>query len=89
MSADPATVGARVLAALERGRERAIAAARERGAVTARAVRRELDIDVLAGHPVRGRAGRIARRLRRQGVTLSERATRTILERLSIASDST
>ena len=88
MSADPATVGVVVLANLARGRERAVAAARERGAITARAVRRALDVDVLEGRGERGRAGRIARRLQRGGVTISERGVRKILERLSSGSDS-
>lgn len=88
MSADPATVGARVLEALARGREKAVAAAQARGATTARAVRRALDVDVLEGHGERGRAGRIARRLKRGGVKITERGVRKILERLSSGSGS-
>jgi hypothetical protein len=83
---DPATVGARVLAALDRARERAIAAARERAADNERLVRRELDIDLLDGHHERGRARRIHRRLRRYGVEISERNVYKVLARLSSGS---
>lgn len=89
MSTDPATVGARVLAGLEAGRQAAIAKAQARAAVTAREVRRALDVDVLEGRPERGRAGRIARRLHRDGLRISERGVRKILERLSSGSGST
>lgn len=51
-------------------------------------VRRALDHDLLAGHKPRGRAGRIARRLRRDGFRLSVRGVAKILERLSSGSDS-
>lgn len=88
MSADPATVGLRVLASLARGREKAVAGAQARGAVTVRAVRRALDVDVLQGHGERGRAGRVQRRLWREGVNVSERQVRKILERLSSGSGS-
>ena len=88
MSADPATVGERVLAGLAKGRRRAIEDAQARGAITRRAVRRALDVDVLEGRSERGRAGRIARRLRRQGVGISERHVRRILDTLSSVSDS-
>jgi hypothetical protein len=83
MAADPAAVGVRVLAALEAGRREGIARAQARAAALAVAVRRELDSDILAGHAERGRAGRISRRLAREGVTVTERGARKILERLS------
>lgn len=70
------------------GRARAIAAQREKGAATARAVRRELDLDILAGNPARGRAGRIAPRLRPAGVKISARQVQRILDALSCASSS-
>jgi hypothetical protein len=88
VSADPATVGEIVLANLARGRERAIEQARERGANTERAIRRELDIDILNHGDARGRAGRITRRLARYGLRLSERHVKRILDVLSSASDS-
>lgn len=87
--ADDAQVGRRLLAVLAAGRERAIATQREHGAITIRAVRRQLDVDVLEGRSERGRAGRIARRLRRLGLTVSERHVRRILaDILSSVSDS-
>lgn len=79
MTPDPAIIGRRVLVALEAGRQRAIAEARARSATLARQVRRLMDDDALAGHSPRGRAGRIARRLRRAGVTVTERHVRRIL----------
>jgi hypothetical protein len=86
--ADPALTGARVLAALSAGRQRAIAAKRLQAASIARAVLGELNKDIIAGHPVRGRAGRITRRLGRHGVFLTERHVLRILDRLSSVSDS-
>lgn len=61
---DPADIGRRVLAAFEKGRAQAIAQSKARAAPVEREVRRQLDLDILAGHPLRGRAGRIARSLR-------------------------
>jgi len=81
--AEAAATGRRVLAALDAGRERAIAYQRERAARYERLVRPELDLDILAGHPERGRAGRIARRL-----GISEGGCRKILHRLSSCSAS-
>lgn len=83
--ADALEVGERVLAALSRGRARAIEAARARGAANELEVRRLLDLDILAGHDERGRAGRIARRMTKP---ISERGVRKILDRLSSDSDS-
>jgi len=84
VSADPYLVGERVLAGLEKGRRRAIAQAQARGARTVRAVCQALDVDLLEGRGERGRAGRIARRLRGM---VGERQVRKILERLSSGSD--
>jgi hypothetical protein len=83
VTTDPATVAA-ILAGLESGRQKAIAASRERAAATWRAVRRASDDDVLEGHSERGRAGRIARRLRRDGTTISERHVFRLLAALSV-----
>lgn len=82
----------RVRAGLARGRQRAIEYQRERAAPTERAVRRELDLDILRGHSERGRAERIAGALRgrlkiRAGngmirTSITPRGVRKILERL-------
>jgi hypothetical protein len=83
MVSDPSDLGTRVLVALERGRRAAIAKSRKRAAQLERAVREELDRDILSGKPARGRAGRIERRL--QGV-VTERHVRRILDSLACAS---
>lgn len=88
MSADPATVGARVLAGLERGRQRAIATQRARADHLAELVQRAERLDRAAGLPERGRAGRVARRLRRACIEVSDRHIRRILDSLSSVSDS-
>lgn len=72
-----------MLAGLERGRLRAIAQAKAAAAPRERAVRAALDVDALAGHAERGRAVRIARRLR-----LNPRTVRKILHQLYSGSDS-
>jgi hypothetical protein len=82
---DPLATGQRVLAALDRGRALAIAAARERGEAHTLEVRRLLDLDILAGRSAWGRAGRIARRM---GGRIKERSVRRILDKLSSVSDS-
>lgn len=84
MATDPAAVGQRVLDSLERGRALAINRARKLAAPNELAVRRLLDLDILAGNPHRGRAKRIAAALG----YLTERGVRNILERLSSRSDS-
>lgn len=76
---DPAQVGRAVLAAFTKGREIAIERARARAAPAERAVRELLDTDILAGHPPRGRAERISRRLHG---TVSRRTVQRILARL-------
>lgn len=86
---DPAELGELVLAGLAKGRARAIEVQRQHGATTARAVRRALDVDVLEGRPPRGRAGRIGRRLRRDGISVSERQVARILAALISVSDTT
>lgn len=80
-----AETGARVLAALERGRQLAITRARERAAPNERDVRRLLDVDIISGKKAHGRAGRIARALRGR---ISESGVRKILSRLSSGADS-
>lgn len=87
MAAEPLTVE-RVRANLADGRQLAIADARLKGARSARAVLGELNKDILRGHPPRGRAGRITRRLRTHGVSLTERQVLRILDRLASVSDS-
>lgn len=82
---DPAAVGRAVLVALARGRDLAIARARERAAPNERDVRRLLDLDILAGKKDRGRAGRISRALCGR---VSESGVRKILSRLSSGADS-
>ena len=78
-------VGQKVLAGLSKGRQRAIAQAKERAAFHVAHVAIHANADVAAGKPERGRAGRIARRL---GGTLSERHVKRILDGLSSMSDS-
>lgn len=101
---EPADLGRRVLAGLAKGRQRAIELARERARRNERLVLEALNHDILAGHPERGRAGRIHRRLTRQfshspdGVpghapngeppSISLRTVRNILARLASVADS-
>jgi DNA-binding MarR family transcriptional regulator len=80
---DPVTTGARVLAALEAGREARQRALTEARAPIIRAVRRELDHDIIAGKPPRGRASRIARRLQ-----LHPKRVKRILDSLFSVSNS-
>ncbi len=81
---DPYATGRRVLEALAEGRRIAIQQRKAQAADNERLVRLELDRDILAGHPERGRPGRISRRLRGR---IGERGVRKILERLSSGSD--
>lgn len=60
---DPTETGRRVLAALERGREKVLEQRRQRLEVLARLVAYEVRREKAAGYPERGRAARIARRL--------------------------
>jgi hypothetical protein len=83
--ANPTRTGTLVLQALSEGRQRAIAVKREAAAPVEREVRRALDVDILAGHPQRGRAARIARAIHHR---VTERGVRKILERLFSGSDS-
>jgi hypothetical protein len=83
VTTDPDTIAA-ILAGLESGRQKAIAAKQARGAATERAVRRELDVDLMERRPARGRPGRVARRLAREGVKISERQVRRIIAALSV-----
>jgi hypothetical protein len=85
---DPAAVGRKVLAGLERGRQ--IAIANKQGQSTQRAslILTLAAGDIVAGRPTRGRAGRITRQLSRAGQLLSESQVRRILRRLSCVLDS-
>jgi len=85
--------GERILAALNDGRQRAIDQAQQYAAVVERAVRQELDLDILAGHAKWGRASRIANRLRgkvtvfhhgEEKHTISARHINRILHTLSV-----
>lgn len=88
MTTDPAELGARILAGLERGRRVALEMQKRRAEELAELVLRAERLDRAAGRPDRGRAGRIVRRLHREGVEVSERHARRILDRLSGMSDS-
>jgi len=79
---DPAAIGEVILETLARGRRIKAAAQREQAAKVEADVRREIDRDKLR-HGDRGRAGRIARRLR-----MKERTVRKVLYRLSGRADS-
>lgn len=89
MTADPAVVGARVLAGFEQGRRQAHELQRQRAAHLAELVLRAERLDRAAGRPVRGRSVRIGRRLRRDGIAVSDRHVRRIMDRLYCVSDST
>lgn len=78
-------VGQRVLEAFSRGRQKAIEQARERSARRAALILDLAKIDAATGRPMRGLAGRIARKL---GGTLSESQVRKILRRLFSVRDS-
>ena len=80
-----AVVGQKVLDGLDKGRQRAITQAKERAAFHVAKVVIHANVDVAAGKPERGRAGRISRKL--SGI-LSERQVKRILDRLSCMSDS-
>ncbi len=82
----PAVVGAKVLAGLARGRQKINQARKEQAGVWRRIVLEYAVADAQAGHPPRGRAGRIARKLtRRLGKSLSERRIQKYLVLLSCA----
>lgn len=78
-------VGLKVLDGLAKGRQQAIAQAKERAAFHVAKVVIHTNADVAAGKPERGRAGRISRKL---GGILSERQVKRILDTLSCMSDS-
>ena len=73
-----------VLAGLAKGRQRAIARAKARAAETQLLVIIAANADRDAGRPLRGRAGRIRRKLHD---AISERHVKRILDRLSSVSD--
>jgi DNA-binding transcriptional ArsR family regulator len=62
MATDAAELGRRILDKFAEGRALAIRGRRLAGSTNARAIRAALDDDLLAGHPDRGRARRIAQR---------------------------
>lgn len=80
---DPTAIGLRVLEGLRKGREVAMAQNAERAACLAEIVARADRLDRAANRNPRGRAARIARRLRSLGVTVSERHVRRILATLT------
>lgn len=80
-----AIIGHQVLAGLEKGRQQAIERAKQIGATNALRVMALAVMDIQAGRSVRGRAGRISRKL---GGHLKERTVRKILARLSSRADS-
>ena len=77
-----AQVGAAILQGFAKGRARANAATKEQAALNASVVAIHINADRQAGKPVRGRAGRISRKLR--GV-LSERLVRKIIAALQMS----
>jgi hypothetical protein len=79
-----ADVGRRVLLCLDAGRNKAIAKAKRRAAGHAALIIDLAAIDARAGRPERGRAGRIARKLRGM---LSESQVHRILRALSSVRD--
>ena len=80
MSADPLTVGVRVLAVLARGREQRLAERRQRADELRDLVERAARLDRAAGRPDRGRAARVARRLQLDGIPITERWVLTIIQ---------
>jgi hypothetical protein len=81
-----AALGVAVRRALDAGRAKRIANAKQRGAASAALVADLAMLDLAAGRPERGRAGRIARKLHGE---LSESRVRKILRAFSNATDST
>lgn len=83
-----AILGEKVLAGLAKGRARLMVMNQQRQALTAtrrRAVAELAEEDLQAGRPLRGRAGRISRRLKGQ---ISERQVRKYLAPLISGADS-
>lgn len=85
VDSDAAALGQKVLVGLTKGRQLAIQRSRKVGADNAYKVVILANLDMNAGSPQRGRAGRIARNL---GGLLTERSVKRILDRLSSVSDS-
>jgi hypothetical protein len=77
-----------VIAALNQGRQKAIARAKAAAAEHQVLVMRADLLDRSLGTGSRGRAGRITRRLRRNGIEISERHVKRILDTLVSVSDS-
>ena len=84
-SANPVAVGKKVLAGLAKGRHLAIQRARDRGRHNLALILALAGVDSASGKPLRGRAGRIHRKL---NGALTERSVQRILDRLSSMSDS-
>lgn len=78
----PAAVGLKVLAALARGRQKINQARQEQAGFWRRIILEYALLDAQAGHPPRGRAGRIARKLKGR---LSQRWINKVLVALSCA----
>jgi hypothetical protein len=79
MSADPASVGARVLAGAAKGRATWHAEQQARALERRELVLRAARLDRAAGRPDRGRSVRVARRLHREGVEVTPRRVLQIL----------
>lgn len=79
MSADPTTVGTVVLANLAEGRAVRREQQQRRAAALRELIQRAARLDRADTKPDRGRAGRISRRLRRDGIDVSERWVRKII----------
>lgn len=73
--------GARILAGLARGRQIAIQRAKDTASRNIALILPLVNADIAAGHPLRGRAGRICRKLKGG---LTERGVKRILDRLSV-----
>lgn len=82
---EAAIVGRKVIEGLEKGHQRAVERAKQIGAANALQVMTLAMIDAQAGHSIRGRSARIAKKL---GGLLKERSVRKILVRLYSRADS-
>ena len=87
MNADPTSIGERVLANLARGRELNLVRRQQRAAELRELVLRAERLDRASNQPAWGRNGRIARRLNRDGVTVTARWVGRLLEPSANSSD--
>ena len=85
---NPTTLGRKVLAYYELGRQRAIAQKKQQGSETLRLVYEFAKLELDKGRPRRGLAGRIHRHFLRTGKPISERHVKRILDTLMSMSDS-